>query len=184
MEARKLSWWCFLWPGLVQIWRGRELDGLVRAVVFALFLNVGVFSSLVWAGWVAPGVRQAVWWAAAVFWAGSLVESVWWLARRRGRPSAADEQQYREALVAVAGGRWEEAEQRLQALLRACPGDADAALLMAVTAFHRGDAPRAHLYLERCRALGGQKWAWETRHLAEVVFAPQEGVEQEGVSID
>ncbi len=181
MTAGKHRWWWHIWPGLVQIWNGRELDGLIRAVVFALLLNTAVFSWLVWSAWVPPVAVRGAWLAVAMFWLGSALESLWWLSGlRRASDDEQADREYRDALVALLRGRYEEAETRLQALLRRNPADGDAAIAMAVSAYLLGDLPRAHLYLERCRAVAGPKWQWEADHLAEVVFASQPESGQNG----
>ncbi len=182
MSAGKHRWWWHLWPGLVQIWNGRELDGLIRAVVFAVLLNTAVFSWLVWPAWLPPVAARGAWMAVAIFWLGSALESLWWLSGL-GSPVTDEEEAertYREAVAALLQGRAEQAEAYLQSLIRRNPADGDAAILMAVTAYRLGDLPRAHLYLERCRAVAGQKWGWETHHLAEFVFVADEEPEEEG----
>ncbi len=169
MEDRSVRWWWFLWPGLAQVFMGREFDGLVRALVFAVLLNAGVLCTFVWQEAVPVSVVRVVWLGAVVFWVGSLLQSLWVVARLGSEASAERRDAlYRTALQAIVRRQWRLAQESAGELLRLRPSDADAAMLMAAACLLAGDEARAHLYLNRVRSTDGGKWEWEASHLAEV----------------
>ena len=160
---RWTPWAAYLWPGLPQVWSTGRWPGLVLAVGFALLLNLGLASSLVWCELLTPGVRGAVWLLVLTMWGGA------WLFSSRASGCAASPGQiaqahdrFPEAIHHYLKGNWFEAERLLNELLRSCPHDVDAGLTLATLLRHTGRREEAAEQLDRMERLeGSAKWQWE-----------------------
>jgi hypothetical protein len=171
MNGGPLRPWMYAWPGLAQIWLGRELDGLARSVVFAVFLNGAVLGTLVWSSSWPPRLVLALWVAAGAFWLGSVFETVWTY-RRRG-PGPAGELELREAIALCLRGEWNAARRALEKLLTGDPLDVDAAIWMVSVCRRQGDFGEARRWLRKLRRHDNAgKWQWELEEEARCLEGP------------
>lgn len=168
MAGQRLRWWWHIWPGLAQVFTGREMNGLVRATVFALLVNVGVLATFVWHGVLGAEVVRAIWLAAGAFWVGCALQTMWghW---REGSQDLVErvDSLHREALRSLARRQWDRVQELAGEALKLRPTDADVAMLMGAACLLGGDRPRALLYFDRARSTGDGKWNWEADYLAE-----------------
>jgi tetratricopeptide (TPR) repeat protein len=151
------------WPGLPQIWGGQLAIGLLLAVTFSLFLNVALVTTFIWRDWVGLGVVSLAWYATAACWAWALGATIWWLWRRHPEHFHAEiDILLREALQDYLQGRWQQAQARLERVLKLDESDCDALVHLATLYAHAGRTAEAREAFRRCLQLdGGGKWRWE-----------------------
>ena len=121
--------------------------------------------SLVWTELAAPGVRNLVWTAVVLFWAGSATMAFRWDRRHAaGQRSDPDEDAIAPALDHYLKGNWFEAERILDGLLACNPRDLEAGLMLATMFRHTGRYEEAAGHLDRIERFEGcQKCEFEIR---------------------
>jgi hypothetical protein len=167
MEAAmpRPQWICLLsaWPGLPQIWTGRETSGIVRAGGFAVLLNATLLAGFVWPGSMPAGVAQCLWGVVAAVWCESIIETAIWVWRSHpDRFREEIEACFRAGQQAMLRGEWRASRDQFERVLQLDCTDCDAALYLAGICRRLGDFEAWCRLLERTRSLeGGKKWAWE-----------------------
>jgi hypothetical protein len=168
-------WATYLWPGLPHIWSCGAWSGLFFAGVFAVLLNLGLATSLVWSELFTPGLRTLIWLGIGAFWVTSAVFSHRWHRQHPvGQRTGPTENDFREALNHYLKGNWFEAEHVLTGLLRRNPRDLDAGLMLATLFRHTKRYREAQVSLDRLeRFEGSEKWELEIRRERDLLRTAQ-----------
>lgn len=161
---RRVSWATYLWPGLPQLWQCGFVSGLVLAVGFGVVLNLLLLASLVWVELLEPAHLRLGWLAVGCLWVTSMGLSAW-----VGKPGVLPPSQavtaeglFRQALSEYLQQSWFEAERVLVRLLKLCPRDVEARLLLATLLRRTGRHSEAAGQLARLERLeDSQKWSSE-----------------------
>lgn len=172
----------YLWPGLPTILTTGSWLGLAGAAVFAVLINLIILASLWWPELFTSHVRNGLWLATAVFWAGATIASL-----RALRGSSPEEDSVAEATFGDATGLylradWFGAERILIELLRKNPRDVDAGLMLATLWRHTGRIDEASQQLDRLELMdGARKWILEIhqerKRLQEATKVPETVIE-------
>jgi len=156
-----------VWPGLAQIWSGREVLGLALAAVFAATLNLAVASRWIWTESFGPGWSGFFGLLALATWLSTFAYTLWWiwLCHPVGHRAEID-RLFREATDAYLQGQWQEARRRFERIIEMDEGDADA-LMQLGTLFVRSEQPAlARRAFRQCLEVeGGAKWRWEIQQI-------------------
>ncbi len=162
---RRMPWWCYLWPGLPQIWLYGEWTGLAVALAAAAVLDLALLVSFGWTELIGSGTRNILWPALAAAW---IAAAIWSAGRCRRQAVVAspepEEDSFPQALDHYLKGDNYQAEQILDDLLRRNARDLDARLMLAtlLRRAKRFDEATQHLDTLECFE-GGEKWQEEIR---------------------
>ena len=157
-----MPWAIYAWPGLPQLWRCGQWQGLAAAVGFGVLLNLLLMASFVWVELLSPPWLKAGWLLAGLVWFSAAGWSMWhgWGVAPRRVQSA--EAMFREALSEYLRGNWFEAEQILGRLLELRPRDVEGRLLLATLLRHNGRFKEALDQLARLELLSDARvWKQE-----------------------
>ncbi len=183
----RMPWAIYAWPGLLQLWRHGQWQGLAVAVGFGVLLNLLLLASFVWVELLSPGWLKAGWLFATLFWMGAVGRSLWhgWGVAPRQAQSA--DGMFREALGEYLQGNWFEAEQILGRLLELRPRDAEGRLMLATLQRHNGRLKEAVDQLARLELLTDARiWSREIsverRLIAEAIEANQAETQSESAA--
>jgi tetratricopeptide (TPR) repeat protein len=152
-----------VWPGMAQIWSGKDALGLVLAVAFAATLNLAIVSRFIWTEAFAPGWPTLFGMLAGLTWFLSLGYTLWWVwLCHPERHRVEIDRLYREATECYLQGRFNDARRRLETILERDATDADA-LMQLGTLFVKTEQPSlARQTFKQCLDLdSGAKWRWE-----------------------
>jgi hypothetical protein len=152
-----------VWPGMAQIWSGKDVLGLILAVAFAATLNLALVSRFIWTEAFAPGWPGLFGILAGLTWFLSLGYTLWWVwLCHPERHREEIDRLYREATECYLQGRFNDARRRLETILERDATDADA-LMQLGTLFVKTDQPSlARQTFKQCTELdSGAKWRWE-----------------------
>jgi tetratricopeptide (TPR) repeat protein len=152
-----------IWPGLAQIWSGRDVVGLMMAIAFAAALNLALISRYIWTEAFSPGWTGFFAALAGLTWFASLGYTLWWIwLCHPERHRVEIDRLYREATEFYLQGRFNEARRRLETILVRDETDADA-LMQLGTLFVKTEQPAlARRTFKQCLELeAGVKWRWE-----------------------
>lgn len=173
----RMSWATYLWPGLTQLWHGGSVAGLALAGGFAVLVNLLLLCSFVWEQLLSPWHVGLGWAAIGMVWMASAVVTAW--QGRRAAPLAevaSAEGLFREALGEYLQKSWFEAERILGDLLRLCPRDVEARLLLATLLRRTGRSREALDELGRIELVrDAEKWSWEIAAERQLLAEPQAG---------
>jgi hypothetical protein len=157
-----MPWAIYAWPGLPQLWRQGQWQGLAAAVGFGVLLNLLLLASFVWVELLSSGWLRAGWLLALLVWSGAAGWSMWhgWGIAPRQVQSA--DAMFRTALGEYLQGNWFEAEQILGRLLELRPRDAEGRLMLATLLRHNGRLKEALDQLARLELLSdARNWKQE-----------------------
>jgi tetratricopeptide (TPR) repeat protein len=152
-----------VWPGMAQIWSGKDVLGLILAVAFAATLNLALVSRFIWTEAFAPGWPGLFGILAGLTWFLSLGYTLWWVWQcHPERHREEIDRLYREATECYLQGKFNDARRRLETILERDGTDADA-LMQLGTLFVKTDQPSlARQTFKQCTELdSGAKWRWE-----------------------
>jgi hypothetical protein len=145
---------------LPQLWHG-SWSGLALAIGFAALANALLLATFVWVELANPRFLQYGWMAAASLWIGSAAASAV-LGHGVGRRALSSEAMFQHALHEYLKGNWFEVERTLRRLLRWCPRDIEARLLLATLLRRTARHAEALEELARLELLcDASKWAAE-----------------------
>ena len=171
----RMPWAIYAWPGLPQLWRNGQWQGLVAAVGFGVLLNLLLLASFVWVELISSGWLRAGWLLAGLVWFSAAGWSMWhgWgVAPRRVQSADA---MFREALGEYLQGNWFEAEQILGRLLELRPRDVEGRLLLATLLRHNGRLKEALDQLARLELLSDARlWKQEIDVERQAIAAADE----------
>jgi tetratricopeptide (TPR) repeat protein len=151
------------WPGLVQIWSGQEILGLILAALFAFSLNLSIASRWIWREVFPPGWSEFFGTFAVLAWIASSCYTIWWVGFcHPDRHAREIDKLFREAQEAYLRGRWSEAKTKLEQILVRDDSDADA-LLQLGSLYLRTERPALarRAFLQCLESRLGVKWRWE-----------------------
>jgi tetratricopeptide (TPR) repeat protein len=151
------------WPGLVQIWSGQEILGLILAALFAFSLNLSIMARWIWTEVFPPGWCAFFGTFAFLTWVASSGYTVWWVGFCHPDHHAREiDTLFREAQEAYLQGRWSEAKSRLEQILARDEADADA-LMQLGSVYLRTQQPSLarRTFLQCLELRQGGKWRWE-----------------------
>ncbi len=171
----RMPWAIYAWPGLVQLWRNGQWQGLAAAVGFGVLLNLLLLASFVWVELISPPWLKAGWLLAGLVWFSAAGWSMWhgWGVAPRQVQSA--DAMFRAALGEYLQGNWFEAEQILGRLLELRPRDVEGRLLLATLLRHNGRLKEALDQLARLDLLSDARiWKQEIEVERQAIAAADE----------
>jgi hypothetical protein len=177
-----MPWAIYAWPGLAQLWRYGQWQGLAAAVGFGVLLNLLLMASFVWVELVAPLWLKMGWLLAGMVWTGAAGWSIWhgWGVTPRQVQSA--DAMFRTALGEYLQGNWFEAEQILGQLLELRPRDVEGRLMLATLLRHNHRLQEALDQLARVELLSDARfWKQEIEVERRMIAAAYEGKELDAV---
>ena len=131
------------WPGLPQLWLLGRWSGLLKAIIFAAFLNFVLIATYVLPELVSKTGLVTSWVILGFSWIFAIVQNDWVVSEFAQNQSKPDNSEELDGLFEMAQseylqGHFDEAENSLERLIWLCPGDLDARLYLATVFRHRG----------------------------------------------
>jgi hypothetical protein len=151
------------WPGLVQIWCGQEILGLILAALFAFSLNLSIMARWIWTEAFPPGWCEFFSTFAFLTWIASSSYTIWWVGFCHPDHHAREiDNLFRQAQEAYLRGRWSDAKARLEQILARDDSDVDA-LMQLASVYLRVQQPTLarRTFLQCLELRQGVKWRWE-----------------------
>ena len=160
---RATAWITCIWPGLTRLWLRGHWSGLAAAVGFSLLLNGALAAQFVSTHLLPPTWLWVLWGGVLAAWCVGVWRSAKHLLQlARQQPAKAEEDLFLRAQDEYLRGHWFEAESSLERLLRRCPEDPDAHLMLAGLYRHTRRFAEAERQLKRMQQLDGAgKWQLE-----------------------
>lgn len=174
-----------LWPGLPQLWYRGVWQGLVPAILFALFLNLLLVARLVYPQWLSPVAVRVGCWLLVGLWLATSVRAIRSLPRLLApRLVEGVKDVFPDAQENFLAGRWFEAERLLRECLEIDSRDASAWLQLAAVYRITGRLEESQEAIERLRSLEtGSAWwmeiAAEEQRLRAAVESREEAQEED-----
>ena len=130
------------WPGLPQLWLYGRWTGLVKAVVFAAFLNFVLTATYLQTGLISKNSLVGCWMAVGLLWTLAIFRNDR-AVKKAQQQDVPEDSAERNELFALAQseylrGHLDEAENLLERVIWLEPADLDARLYLATIYRHRG----------------------------------------------
>lgn len=158
-----VSWITCLWPGLPRLWWRGDWRALLGALAFAVALNLGLLSVLVWSQSLPGWLLAAGWAAIGLIWLVCAWHGWWLLPKLRGLDACPEKEDlFIRAQLEYLNRHWLEAEELLATLLAGREHDAEARLMLATLYRHTGRFAEADECLTRLERMdSGDRWCVE-----------------------
>lgn len=119
-------------PGLAPAWLLGYPLALLELLAFTLLFNSLLIATWIWPNWSPVWVVRGGWGLCLTFWLVSALHAWWRLPKWLGRtPRIPQVDHFLQAQAEYLQGHWFEAEALVTKRLTECPGDSEAALLLA-----------------------------------------------------
>ncbi len=157
------AWLLLLWPGMAALWVRPTLTAWLGSAAMAVVFHLALATTILWPEWLSPGERAFLWIALGVAWLSGVAWSYQFIRRenaRQHRPPAEDP--FPAATAAYLRGDLAGAESLVREILRECPRDMEAALLLATIWRRRKQFDAAEKLLRNLARLElAAPWLWD-----------------------
>jgi len=167
----------YLWPGIVPLLVRPTLTAWLGSALLAVTFHLLLAATILWPEWLSPAERGLLWSALGVAWLTGVAWSYQFVRgapRREQRRSSKDA--FPTAMHAYLQGNLAQAESLVREILRECPRDVEAALLLATIWRRREQLDAAEKLLRNLARLEiAAPWLFEIeRELARLAKCRQE----------
>ena len=163
---RGVRWAMYVWPGLPDLWWRGAWSGFAAAGAFALLASLVVSATWVWGELLGSNRGGTIWTGFAVGWVALQLVALRRIPRNDEPAATAADDSFPAALVQYLRGNWIDAEIGARDLLKKCPADVEAGLLLTAVLRHANRFDEARETLDAL-GLWDRAAAWQVEIRSE-----------------